>query len=55
MVDKIFAITGDDDHLQNSEKQAQVKEYENQIDQMVYQLYGLTEDEIKIVEGNAKK
>jgi hypothetical protein len=27
------------------------KEYEKQIDQMVYNLYGLTEDEIKIVEG----
>lgn len=25
---------------------------ENQIDQLVYQLYGLTEDEIKIIEGN---
>lgn len=25
---------------------------ENQIDQLVYQLYELTEDEIKIVEGN---
>ena len=24
---------------------------ENQIDQLVYQLYGLTEEEIKIVEG----
>jgi hypothetical protein len=27
---------------------------ENQIDQLVYQLYGLTEEEIKIVEGKAK-
>ena len=25
---------------------------ENQIDQLVYQLYDLTEEEIKIVEGN---
>ena len=28
-----------------------VKEYERQIDQMVYKLYGLTEEEIKIVEN----
>jgi len=28
-----------------------VKEYERQIDQMVYKLYDLTEEEIKIVEG----
>ncbi len=27
------------------------RDYERQIDQMVYQLYGLTEDEIRIVEG----
>ena len=35
-------------------KQAQVKEYEKQIDQMVYKLYGLTKEEIKIVEGGNK-
>lgn len=51
LVDKILAITKDDDYLQNPAKQAQVKEYEKQIDQMVYELYGLTEEEIKIVEG----
>jgi hypothetical protein len=50
-VNNIFSITKDDDYLQNPAKQAQVKEYESQIDQMVYQLYGLTEYEIKIVEG----
>jgi len=31
--------------------QANTKEYERQIDQLVYQLYGLTEEEIRIVEG----
>jgi len=31
-------------------KQAEVKAYEHQIDQMVYKLYGLTEEEIKFVE-----
>jgi hypothetical protein len=51
LVDKILAITKDDDYLQNSAKQAQVKEYERQIDQMVYELYGLTEEEIKIIEN----
>ena len=29
------------------------EKYENQIDQMVYELYGLTEEEIKIVEGKS--
>jgi hypothetical protein len=32
--------------------QSAVKKLEEQIDQMVYNLYGLTPDEIAIVEGN---
>lgn len=28
-----------------------IDDYEKQIDQLVYQLYGLTPEEIKIVEG----
>ena len=51
IVDKILTITKDADCLQNPAKQAQVKEYEKQIDQLVYDLYGLTEEETKIVEG----
>jgi predicted KAP-like P-loop ATPase len=30
--------------------QKQIQHYENQIDKLVYELYGLTEDEIKIIE-----
>ena len=30
---------------------AQITATDKEIDQMVYQLYGLTEDEIKVVEG----
>lgn len=55
IVDKILTITKDSDYLENSTKQAKVKEYERQIDQMVYQLYGMTEKEIKIIEGETKK
>ncbi len=51
LVDKILSLTQSDDYMQNPAKQAQVKEYERQIDRMVYKLYGLTEEEIKIVEG----
>jgi len=50
LVDKILAIAQDSDYLENSTKQSKVKEYERQIDQMVYKLYGLTEEEIKIIE-----
>ena len=51
LVDKILAITKDDDYLENAAKQAKVREYEKQIDQLVYKLYGLTPKEIKIVEN----
>ncbi len=50
LVGKILAITKDEDYLQNLAKQAKVKEYERQIDQMVYELYGFTKEEIKMVE-----
>lgn len=46
-----LAITKDDDYLENLTKQAKVHEYEKQIDQIVYKLYGLASKEIKIVEN----
>ncbi|KIE18216.1 hypothetical protein DS62_12900 [Smithella sp. SC_K08D17] len=52
IVDRILLLTHSDDYQQNPTKQAKVKEYEKEIDQMVYERYGLTEEEIKIVEGN---
>jgi len=54
IVDQILAITKDEDYLTNPAKQAKVKEYERQIDQMVYDLYGLTPEESEIVEGSGK-
>jgi hypothetical protein len=51
LVDKILAITKDEDYLTNSTKQAKVADYEKQINEMVYKLYGLTKEEIKIVEN----
>ena len=51
-VDKILSIIQPSaaDYLQNPAKQAKVQEYEKQIDQMVYKLYSLTPEEIKIIE-----
>ena len=54
-VDKILEVTKCNDYLENPQKQARVKEYEHQIDQMVYQFYDLTTEEIKIVEGFNKE
>ena len=51
IVRKILSITKFFNYLENSEMRSKVKEYESQIDQMVYKLYDLTEDEIEIVEN----
>jgi len=53
LVDQILAITSKDnyDPKGDSEDNKRVKELEYQIDQMVYKLYDLTPEEIKIVEG----
>ena len=51
LVDQILAITKAEDYQNSSTKQTRVQELERQIDQMVYRLYGLTPDEIVVVEG----
>jgi len=55
LVSKIIPLAQSGDYLHNPAKQAQVKEYEKQIDQMVYKLYGLTEEEIEMVEGKLQE
>jgi type I restriction-modification system DNA methylase subunit len=50
-VDHILSLTQSTDYEINKEKQEKVKELEREIDQLVYRLYGLTEEEIKIIEG----
>ncbi len=50
LVDQILSITKDNNYLDNSDKQAKVKKLEKEIDQLVYKLYELTPEEIKIVE-----
>ena len=51
LVDKILTITEDEDYLEKTTKQTKVREYEKQIDQLVYKLYGLTQEEIKVIEN----
>jgi hypothetical protein len=51
VVDQIFTIIKNDDYLQNHQKQAKLKSLEAEIDQLVYRLYNLTPEEIKVVEG----
>ena len=54
-VDKILTITKGEGYFENEAKQAKVKELERQIDQMVYELYDLTPEEIAVVEGSSGK
>jgi len=51
LINKILFLTQSKDYLENHQKQAKVKKYEREINQLVYRLYELTEEEIKIVEG----
>ena len=55
IVDTILPISQSDDYLQSSQKQTEVKALEAEIDQLVYQLYGLTPEEIEVVENSNKK
>lgn len=55
VVDKIFALTKSTDYLENRQIQIKVQDYEKQIDQLVYELFGLTEQQIAIVEGKEAK
>ena len=52
IVDKILNITNTDDYIDNTQKQQAVKEYENQIDIMVYKLYDLTYSEVKTIDSD---
>jgi Alw26I/Eco31I/Esp3I family type II restriction m6 adenine DNA methyltransferase len=54
-VNEILSITKDADYLSNTAKQTKVRELERQIDQMVYEIYRLTPEEIAVVEGYNKK
>jgi hypothetical protein len=46
----MLSLTHSGDYLQNPTKQAKVKEYDKDINQIVYQSYGLTPEEVRIVE-----
>jgi adenine-specific DNA-methyltransferase len=50
-VDEILTLTQSKDYDVNQVKQEHVKMLELGIDKLVYKLYGLTEEEIKIIEG----
>jgi type II restriction/modification system DNA methylase subunit YeeA len=50
-VDEIHTLTQSPDFETSQEKQEKVKKLEREIDRLVYKLYGLNEEKIKIIEG----
>jgi len=48
--ERILLILSIGSMMNGSAKQAQVPEYEKQIDQLVYKFYGLTDEEIETIE-----
>ncbi len=51
-VDQILSLTQSPDYETNKEKQQKVKELEKEIDKLLYKLYDLTDEEIRIIEEN---
>lgn len=52
IVDSIISTINNDNYFTDSYGQGKVKEYEKQIDQMVYKLYDLNPEEINVVENS---
>ena len=50
-VNEILSLTQSENYETDTSKQQKVKELEKEIDKLVYKLYNLTEEEIKIIEG----
>ncbi|ACI20048.1 Eco57I restriction-modification methylase domain-containing protein [Dictyoglomus thermophilum] len=55
LVDQILSLAQSKDYDLNYQKQSQVKALEKEIDQLVYKLYNLTDEEIKIIESENKE
>jgi hypothetical protein len=53
LVDTISSIANSTDYFTNSGKQANVRQMQAKIDELVYKLYGLTPKEIELVESEA--
>ena len=53
-VDEILRITSREDYPENKELEKKVEEISKEIDELVYKLYGLDEEEIKLVEERIK-
>lgn len=51
LIDQIISLTKSCDYHENFQKQSKVKEYEYQIDRLIYEFYNFTDNEIKIIKN----
>ena len=49
-VNAILALTSDSRYMKDADAQANVRDYEDEIDRLIYDLYSLNQGEIVIVE-----
>ena len=54
LVEQILEITKNEDYLERDDLKWKVKDLESRIDDMVYELYGLTKEEIELVEESLR-
>jgi len=55
VVNEVMHVIKSENYDQSTQKQAKVNALKQEIDQLVYKLYDLTPEEIKIVEGKMQK
>jgi len=55
LVDRLLSTMKDDAYPNNPAKQARIKKMESQIDQIIYELYDLTPEEIDMAEETFTK
>ncbi len=51
LVDKIMCITNSQDYQKNTTKQDKVNQYKSQIDEIIFELYGLKQKDILLIES----
>lgn len=52
LVDRILKVTCDSDYINNTKKHLKVEALRQDIDKLIYKLYKLSEEEIKLIEDN---
>ncbi|MFH0766123.1 MAG: hypothetical protein V2A61_06860, partial [Calditrichota bacterium] len=55
LVDAILLLNKDSDYFSNLDKHTKIEDYERQIDRLIYELYGLTVEEVAMIASEGGK